>query len=288
MVMPLTRIDLPTAVRQVSSGGKQGRPSAHPMRAPYTVIVLGISLSACTRARPDGAADPGAASAAPVASVQSGASAAPAASVQSGAASANGSAVASASSNPSPTPAGEGAAGLFPILLDALGKDAATSPPATLSFEKSTEADALKIVNTPFPLQAKSVTSQQSFEKRTRFVQANYEDLLIVYTFGNEQDRYRGKLIEAHFSLSVPDTRLEERDTRVFRMLTSTRGPHSRVEDFRFSSNSASDELDVYIWDGPQTVVTYRSYYHEGGKKTIIVTAFWEAPFYHSHHYWDY
>jgi hypothetical protein len=246
------------------------------MRTPTALLVFWISLSACTRAHPDRAADPGAASATPATSVQA------------GAARASGPAVASASSNTSAISASEGAAGLFPILLDAIGKDPATSPPATLSFEKSTEADTLRIINAPFPLQAKSVGNQESYAKRFRFVQADYEDLLIVYKFGNEQGRYRGKLIEAHFSLSLPNVRVEERDTRVFRSLTSTRGPHSRIEDFRYSKDKASDDLDVYVWDGPRTVVTYRSYYEEKNKETIIVTTFWEGSFYHSHDYWDY
>jgi hypothetical protein len=180
----------------------------------------------------------------------------------------------------------KGPQALFPLLFLALERT--PIPPSTiLEYEKTTVADALRIVRSELPMKPGEVFDEESHGEQYRFVQAKFEGFFVVFKFGNQPDAYRGKLYEVAFTVVYPGTRVPERETRVFRAIEGARGRPSRVEKFRYSDTSVNEDLNLHVWEAEDAVITYRAYHDEKKNQDTVVTNLWDPAFHRTHRYWD-
>lgn len=158
----------------------------------------------------------------------------------------------------------------------------------SLHFGESTDGDVKTVLGAHFPLQTTNeITTKTSFEENYAFVQANYEYIKLTFKFGAERDRWQDRLFEAALSVETPSTRLKDRETRAFRTLTEFYGDYTTIaamehwipweEELEFD-----EDIDVYIWQLPHSVVRYRNVWQmrEGEGASYTVVEYWDRNFF--------
>jgi hypothetical protein len=196
---------------------------------------------------------------------------------------------------PTPTPApttepARALADVYPLLLRAVDKDVPLPATATV-FGETTLDDANKIIREEFKPQAYTLTGGVAASNKFRFTQADYSTFFLAYSFGNE-GAWKDKLYRVHFGARLYGDRgnPDERQTSVYKELVTLYGEPTRVEKFRYSAEEAS-LLNMYVWERPEFVVTYRSPYSQrsgrnpGGAHATV--EYWDAGFYRTHRYFD-
>ena len=196
---------------------------------------------------------------------------------------------------PAPTPAPTASpartlADVYTVLLHAVDKDVPLPSTAT-TFDATTLDDANRIISEEFKPQAYTLTGGVAAGNKFRFTQADYSTFFLAYSFGNEGE-WKDKLYRVHFGARLYGDRgsPDERETSVYKELVALYGEPTRVEKFRYSADEAS-LLNMYVWERPEFVVTYRSPYSQrsdrnpGGAHAAV--EYWNPEFYRTHHYYD-
>jgi hypothetical protein len=179
---------------------------------------------------------------------------------------------------------------VYTLLLNAVDKDVPLPTTAT-AFDKTTLDDANKIIADEFKPQAHKLTGGVAAGNKFRFTQADYSTFFLAYSFGNEGE-WKDKLYRVHFGARLYGDRgsADEQQTSVYKELVSLYGEPTRVEKFRYSADEAS-MLNMYIWERPEFVVTYRSPYSSGSGRNPagahVAVEYWNPDFYRTHHYYD-
>jgi hypothetical protein len=197
--------------------------------------------------------------------------------------------------SPTPTPAPTAASArtlsdVYTVLLHAVGKDIPL-PQTVTAFEKTTLVDANKIIADEFKPQAYTQTGGVAAGNKFRFTQADYSTFFLAYSFGNEGE-WQDKLYRVHFGARLYGDRgnADERQTSVYKELVSLYGEPSRAEKFRYSATEES-LLNMYIWERPEFVVTYRSPYSPGSGRnpggSHVAVEYWDPAFYQTHRYYQ-
>ncbi|MFO0586245.1 MAG: hypothetical protein U0441_01835 [Polyangiaceae bacterium] len=181
----------------------------------------------------------------------------------------------------------DGAASLGRLLeigLSTIGKKA--PPRMALEFGKTSVGDAREVLEKALP--EADVKKGKGLGDTHLYLQADLDSWFMVLRFGNEQDAYRNRLYCAQFTIYKPQGRTPPRASKVFRSIVSVRGEPSAVDKFHYSADSVADDLEMYVWDDPGTVINFRSFHDNDDDKDITVVNFCDAKFYHTHAYWDY
>lgn len=181
----------------------------------------------------------------------------------------------------------DGAASLGRLLeigLSTIGKKA--PPRMAFEFGKTSVGDAREVLEKALP--EADIKKGKGLGDTHLYLQADLDSWFMVLRFGNERDAYRNRLYCAQFTIYKPMGRTPPRASKVFRTIVSARGEPSAVDKFHYSADSVADDLEMYVWDDPSTVINFRSFHDDSEDKDITVVNFCDAKFYHTHAYWDY
>jgi len=161
----------------------------------------------------------------------------------------------------------------------------------------SNEHEILLFMKRLFPVRPNEVYSSLGNTTYThQGIRYDYDDYFISYSFGNEPNRWKGKLYRMLFSLKIKDRLVSEENTKTFTKLKQIYGNYTRVEMFRYpdrfvsgsSSPKWAHDLLHYIWELPNYVVQYRSPQDKDKNTTTIVVQFWDIKFYKNYPYYNY
>ena len=111
-----------------------------------------------------------------------------------------------------------------------------------------------------------------------------YENYFFIFVFGNEKNKWKGKLYKFTFNLRYPNEKITEDETGVFRKLIKLYGDYTRKEKFQ-NSLRISSNLNFYVWELTDIIVTYRSFYDSRNIETTVVVEYWSKEFYNTHDY---
>ncbi|MCU0507043.1 MAG: hypothetical protein MUC34_01355 [Anaerolineae bacterium] len=179
---------------------------------------------------------------------------------------------------------------IYTVLLHAIDKDVPLPSTAT-DFAATTLDAANQIIADEFKPQAYRLTGGVAEGNKFRFTQADYSTFFLAYSFGNEGE-WKDKLYRAHFGARLFGDRgsADEKQTSVYKELVALYGDPARVEKFRYSAAEES-LLNMYIWERPEFVVTYRSPYSPASGRnpagSHVVVEYWNPEFYRTHRYYD-
>ena len=155
-----------------------------------------------------------------------------------------------------------------------------------IEFGKTTVPEGQEILETAFP--DGDHKKGKGMGNTHIYVQSDMDSWFMVLRFGNERDAYQNKLYCAQFTIYKKKGMTPPRASKVFRTIVSARGEPSAVDKFHFSDDSVADDLDMYVWDDPSTVINYRSFHDTDEDQDVTVVNFCDAKFYHTHKYWNY
>jgi hypothetical protein len=128
------------------------------------------------------------------------------------------------------------------------------------------------------------VQEDSSYKEKYRYILVRLEGYFLIFAFGNENNKWQDKLYKFVFNLGYPNENITENETGVFRKLTKLYGDYTRKEKFQNSLRISSD-LNFYIWELSDIIVTYRSFYNSRDLKTTVVVEHWDKEFYNTHDY---
>lgn len=173
---------------------------------------------------------------------------------------------------------------LLAIGLSTIGKEGPAKLP--LEFAKTTVPEGQEMLEAALP-NADHKKGKGSGNTHI-YVQADLDSWFMVLRFGNQRDAYQNKLYCAQFTIYKKRGMTPPRASKVFRAIVTARGEPSAVDKFHFSDDSVADDLDMYVWDDPNTVINYRSFHDTDEDQDVTVVNFCDAKFYHTHKYWNY
>jgi hypothetical protein len=179
---------------------------------------------------------------------------------------------------------------IYTVLLHAVDKDVPL-PTTPTEFESLTLDAANQIIKDEFKPQAYTLNDGLAAGNKFRFTLADYSTFFLAYSFGNEGE-WKDKLYRVHFGARLYGDRgsADEKQTSVYKELVSLYGEPTRVEKFRYSATEES-LLNLYIWERPDFVVTYRSPYAQASGRnpagSHVAVEYWDPQFYGTHRYYD-
>ena len=128
------------------------------------------------------------------------------------------------------------------------------------------------------------VHEDSSYKEKYRYIQVMYENYFFSFVFGNEKNKWKDKLYKFAFNLRYPNENITEDETGVFRKLMKLYGDYTRKEKFQ-NSLRISSNLNFYVWELTDIIVTYRSFYDSRNIETTVVVEYWNKEFYNTHDY---
>jgi hypothetical protein len=176
---------------------------------------------------------------------------------------------------------------IYAVMFYGLNSDEGNIGNTTPRLSKSSVADILTFLKN-FPIPMDKTIKNISFNKRYRFVQSYFGKNFLTFGFGNENNKWKGKLYSLSFTLKYPGWDINETETRVYKKLSQFYGKHPQLEKFRFDEKQISEKLNLYLWRLDKLVATYRSFYDANRKQTVIVVRYWDSDFYNKYQYYNF
>lgn len=176
---------------------------------------------------------------------------------------------------------------LFQYYFDAMNQSMPYVSPEAITLSKSTVKDAIQLIRS-FPDKPDEPRYKATISDNFEYYQARYDHSFFEFHIGKEKDRWLGKIYEMHFNVQFLKQYIAAEETSVYRALRKDFGKEHRKEFFRYSDTDVADDLQLYIWEFPKMVVTYRGFYSKEEDRTHTVLVFWDREFYQSHKYYKY
>lgn len=176
---------------------------------------------------------------------------------------------------------------MYDVLFDGLGMHEKKIKGKLPQLSKSNAGEIQAFLNN-FPIVPDNITNDLSFEKNYRFIQSDYSKFFLVFSLGNEPNQWDGKLYNILFNITFPRKEIPEDETRVYRKLKQLHGDYTTIEKFRYDEKKIDEDINVYIWQLPDIVITYRTLYDSERKRTVVVVNYWDNKFYKTHNTYEY
>lgn len=174
---------------------------------------------------------------------------------------------------------------IYAVLLRALRMNALPLPVTQLQFGQTREDAVLQVVNQELPVAPERVLTGLSTARRYRYVLAQYRgSYSMMYRFGYERGGLQPRLYLISLRVPMPGERRPELDNEAYWKLEELYGAPSRVEKAAADATSGQGTglpgNNLYVWEAPRIIITYRSLYDETQQENTTIVEYWDAGYY--------